>query len=234
MALNLDKVKFVLTKRNINDIPCNVAFAMDVSGSIKWLYDNGTIQAVTERIATIAMTVDVDKQLDFLVFDDMAHELEAITEQNLIGYINKYVLKNRGLWNGTKYAPAIKMICEAVSPTPVPEKKGFFSAFKRAKPVISTTDKNLPPVLAILITDGQNFDKEDTIRVLEKAQSLNIYWQLVGIGKDTSQFDFIRQMGDRYPNVGYIPITDIAAIPEEDLYDALLNDEFADWIRKFK
>lgn len=237
--INLDKVKFVLDKRNINNILCNVAFGMDVSGSTRSLYRKrgnqpSVVQEVTDRIFAIAMSVDVDKLLDFYVFDDRAYQLSQVTESNVGNYIQQYVAENSKYWNGTNYAPVIKAICESINPAiSAPHAPSVLERWFGAKPEPVKIDKNVPPVLAIIITDGENYDPQDTIKALEQSQALNVYWQLVGIG-DARNFDFIKRMGDKYPNVGYTPIADISVVSEEDLYDALLNDEFAEWVRQFK
>lgn len=224
---NLAKVQFVLEKRNINDIPCQVKFGMDVSGSTRSLFNDGVVQSVTDKIFTIAMTVDVDKSLDFTAFDDDSYELPAVTAENVTGYIDKHLsTKNSKYWGGTSYAPVIKKITESVAATNKPSFVGKLFGRKTAAP--------LPPTLAIMITDGANDDKRDTKAAIEASQNQNVYWQLVGIGTDANQFRFLEELADAYPNVGYTPITDIVHLPEEDLYDSLLNDEFAAWVAQFK
>ncbi len=225
---NLAKVQFVLEKRNINDIPCQVKFGMDVSGSTRSLFSSGVIQNVTDKIFTIAMTVDVDKSLDFTAFDDDSYELPAVTENNVTGYIDKYLsTSDRKYWGGTCYAPVIKNITESVAST---DKPGFIGKLFGRKSAAAP----LPPTLAIMITDGANDDRKATRQAIEASQHLNVYWQLVGIGADSRQFQFLEELADAYPNVGYTPITDIVHLPEDDLYDSLLNDEFAAWVAQFK
>ncbi len=224
---NMEKVRFVLDKRKINNIPCQVKFGMDVSGSIQHLFHDGTIQLVTNKIFTIAMAVDVDKLLDFTAFDSSCYELPEVTEQNINNYIDRYITRSNKYWGGTRYAPVIKSISGSIAKT---DKPGFLSKLFSKKPSIAP----LPPTLAIVITDGANDDRSDTERAIKDSQNLNVYWQLVGIGSHENEFYFIKEMADRYPNVGYTPILDIKTFPEEDLYDSILNDEFAEWVIRFK
>ena len=55
---------------------------------------------------------------------------------------------------------------------------------------------------------------------------------MVGIGTGGS-FKFIEKMGDKYPNVGFCTFPNIEKTSDDDLYSALLNDEFAQWAQKF-
>jgi hypothetical protein len=229
---NLDKVRFVLEKRNIHDIPCQVKFGMDVSGSIRHLFRDGTIQQVTDKIFTIAMAVDIDKSLDFTAFDSNCYELPAVTEKNIERYIDEHITSNGRYWGGTCYAPVIKSISTSVM-TGTTSKLGFLGKLFGGKSVKAAVSP-LPPTLAIVITDGANDDHHDTEQAIKDSQNLNVYWQLVGIGSDERTFHFIKEMADKYPNVGYTPITDIKSFPEEDLYDSMLNDEFAEWVANFK
>lgn len=231
MAFNLEKVQFVLEKREINNIPCNVEFGIDASPSAVWLYENGTIKNVFDRIYTIAMAVDVDKKLGVHVFGENVKTLPEITESNVATYFNKLVYPLRRNFNGTRYAPVIAAIkssieSETASGSLFGKVKTLFGGGKQAA-------GNIPPVLGIIITDGQNQDRDDAERVLKESQNLNIYWLLVGIGSP-SEFKFIREMGAKYPNVGCVEFLDITKISEEDLYDQLLNDEFAAWVKRFK
>jgi hypothetical protein len=226
MAIDLGKqsakVKFALSKRKINDIPCQVKFIMDCSGSAEWLYKNGTIQNVTNMIFPIAFTVDMDKLLDFFIFDSGCKAIETPVDQhNFETFIEKYVMKKAG-WGGTNYAPFVKAVVDSVKPEA--GKKGLFGFGKKeAKPA--------DPVFAIVITDGENYDETAAERAFKESVDKNIYWMLVGIGR--ANFSFIERMGKKYPNVGYLPLTDLAAVSDEDLYDGLINDEFAAWVTNF-
>ena len=229
MAIDLnkqtEKVKFVLEKRNLNNILCEVVFVLDCSGSAEWLYKNGTMQKVTEYIFPIAFKVDRDKQLGFYLFDSSVKETgEMVTEANYADYIQKYVLNNRklSLWGGTNYAPVVEKIVESVKPA---VSKGLFGFGKKAP-------QDSVPTLVIFLTDGENGDERKADEMFNKAQSENIYWQLVGIGTGCS-FRFIEKMGDKYPNVGFCTFPNIEKTSDDDLYSALLNDEFAQWAQKF-
>jgi hypothetical protein len=226
MAIDLgkqsEKVKFALSKRKINNIPCQVKFVMDCSGSARWLYTNGTIQKVTSMIFPIAFTVDMDKLLDFFIFDSGCKQIDKpVDASNFESYIETQVMKQAG-WGGTNYAPFVKAVIESSKPEPA--KKGLFGfGSKAAKPA--------DPVLAVAITDGANDDEYAAEQTFKEAADKNIYWMLVGVGN--ANFSFLEKMAKKYPNVGYLPLTDLSVVSDDDLYDGLINDEFAAWVQKF-
>lgn len=233
MTFNLDKVKFVLDKREINDIPCNVVFGVDVSGSMVPLYkrnksSDSVIQLVTNRIFSICLSVDVDKEMQMFAFDSYSHKLPVVNEKNIGNYVNKYITNCPDFWSGTNYAPVIKDICAFVNKT-TKQKSGLLSKlFKQTEPKPSV------PVLGLIITDGECFDAHRAEEAILKSQDTNIYWNFIGIG-DPSQFKVIQKLADDYPNVGFIPMPrELDSVDDEDLYDAIINDEFAEWIKQFK
>ena len=78
------KVEFVLEKRNIPNLKCEVAFVSDVSGSMHSFYSNGTMQSVYERIFAISLKCDQDKKVDSFIFD--TSNLSAIKLQHPQSY----------------------------------------------------------------------------------------------------------------------------------------------------
>lgn len=225
LAKKAEKAKIVLAKRNINNIPCEVGLVTDCSGSMEHNFSSGAVQEVVERVLAIAMNVDRDQKVDSWVFDTRVKKVETVTPDIIDGYVNKHVLKKCG-WGGTNYAPALSEAMENFFP-----KKssggGFLSGLfnKGPQPIDA-------PAFIIFITDGDNGDKRDTIKVIEEAQKYNIYFQLVGIGGGS--FPFLEKLANDYPNVGYANLTSIRDIDDEDLFELLLNDEFAGWVSQFR
>lgn len=220
MAIDINKrvetVGIVLEKRKMNNIPCQVKLAIDKSGSMQNLYENGTVQDVVERVLAISLKVDQDGTVDVYAFHSSTKEVKSVTLPLMENYVKKEIVDKVG-WGGTSYAPAFKAIVESSK-----AKKGLFGF--GAKPA--------DPTLAIFITDGENDDESAAEKIIKETQSENIYWLLMGIGH--ANFRFIEKLGEKYPNAGFVPITDISAIDDDDLYSAMLNEELATWFQKFK
>jgi hypothetical protein len=216
LSKKVEKVGIVLEKRKIKkDITCQVKFAIDKSGSMSDLYYNGTVQKVVEQMLAIGMTFDKDKQIDMWAFTDNSYSLPTVNEHNIENYVIKHIEK-KVEYGGTSYAPVLTEIINDSK-----EKKGFLGFGK--KPAEHT--------LVIFVTDGENSDISQSQKVLGNIEeSSNIYWLMVGIGK--SSFSFIRKMGEKLENVGFIEIKDISHMSDEALYEALLSDELASWFAK--
>lgn len=208
------KVEIVLTKRGLDTPPpTRVCLAVDVSGSMAGLYSNGTVQRVVDRLLAVAAKFDDDGSLDVFTFDTRSHECKPATAALFNGYVQQEILGTNGpKWGGTSYAPVIKDVTNK-----------FF-----AKKIFGGRQGGLP-AFVIFITDGENDDKQNAIAALKDSESVDIYWQMVGIGG--AAFTFIRHVADTMGNVGFMDIRDVATIPDEQLYEGLVNEEFAAWIK---
>ena len=72
-------------------------------------------------------------------------------------------------------------------------------------------------------------DYDQYAAAVKATASLPLYVQFIGIGG--GRFPFIERMGDRYPNVGFMAVPDIATIPDDALYEGLVTEELATWLR---
>lgn len=217
----VEKVGIVLAKKQMKNIQAQVKLAIDRSGSMDGLYRNGTVQDVVERMLAIGMTFDMDKSLDVWAFHNESFPVKTVKLPIMENYVRKEI-EQKISSGGTSYAPVLNDIIEDSKGSA--GSKGFLGFGKREA-------KAGDPTLVIFITDGENDDPHEAETTIRKAQSENIYFLLVGIGR--ANFRFIESMGDKYPNVGFIAIDDISTVDDEALYEALLNDELATWFQKF-
>lgn len=226
MAISIEKrverVGIVLEKKGIKNIQAQVKLGIDRSGSMDSLYANGTVQDVVERILAVGIKFDLDESIDIWAFNNRSYPVKTVTLPIMENYVRQEI-ERKVSPGGTSYGPTFKDIIESSKGTK--GKKGLFGFGK-------TEDKAGDPTLAIFITDGENDDPREAEQAIHDSQSENIYWLLVGIGR--ANFRFIESMGDKYKNVGFVAIDDIKAIDDEDMYDLLLNDELAEWFKKFQ
>ena len=87
------------------------------------------------------------------------------------------------------------------------------------------------PIFVPFVTDGDNSDHEQAERVIKECSNKNIYWMMVGIGRES--FSWLKKMADKYQNVGFVKIENLEKVSDEDFYMQLLNDEFCEWVKKF-
>lgn len=248
MAIDLlkKKIGIVLEKRKLPRITCEVKFALDISGSMQGLYNNGTVQKLTDRLLAIATQFDDDGEMPVWTFTNSFDEAPSVNESMHEGYINKHIINNSNIykWGGTSYAPVMNDIInqsftEQVKVTStVEEKPGFFGKLFGAKPKVTeiesvSFENRQPkfPVFVPFVTDGENDDHEQTERLIKQCADKNIYWMMVGIGRES--FTWLKRIADKYPNVGFVKIAALDKISDEDFFVELLNEEFCTWAKKF-
>lgn len=196
--------KVCLTKKPLMNLKAKVALVLDYSGSMDWLYRNGTVQRVVEQMLPLAMNFDDDGSMECWLFHGGSYRLKDVNLKNLDGYIKR---ETRGKsMGGTCYSPVMKEIID------------FYKGEKL-------------PIYVIFITDGDNFDKADTtIRITEAAKK-PIFWQFVGLGD--SKFSYLEELDDmegRYvDNADFFSVKRA----EDIIYQDLLK-EFPGWLSDAK
>lgn len=225
-----EKVAAIVTRKSGGrKVLCNVGLDIDVSGSIKPLFDNGTIQRLIERVLPVAMTLDENKTLDMWAFSDAFDELKAVKEGNYSGYVQRNILDKAAslsLWQGTNYAPVLKANQNHFLGSVSGGASGFFSSMFKKK---EGTNKEMPSVI-YFFTDGANYDVRETTKLLDawESEKLPLYVMFVGVG--SSDFSFISKAGDKYPNVGFTTIRNLdQALNSDAIYDELVPQEMIDW-----
>jgi hypothetical protein len=217
------KAAVVLEKKNLTNVKGQVKVVVDKSGSMDWLYENGTVQELIDRLLGIGMNMDLDKSIDVFAFHDSTKDVGQVKEGNYQGFVNNVLVKKFPSWGGTKYAPAMSAVIDSSSA----KKSGFFRKAKVAT----------EPTFVIFVTDGNNSgpDQIVTRKLIKESSNQAIFWQFVGIGNE--RFSFLQElddMGGRFlDNADFFKISDLSKISDEELYDKLLT-EFPGWIEQAK
>lgn len=254
MAIDLQKIE--LRKQSVIDLKkssglgadskAQVVLALDYSGSMGHLYSNGVVQDTVERILPFGLAFDDNGEVDFYLFHDGSIPMpRPITKSNLDNHINNKVIGQYDM-GGTNYAPVLENIYRDFSksqpydvPEPSVEKKGFFGLGKStAAPVLekpAQATKMEMPVYVIFITDGNNFDKDRTEKIIRKMSNEGFFVQFIGIGHEQFAFlDKLDDLGGRLiDNVNFFKVNDIARMSDGQLYQGLMN-EYPGWVKQAK
>lgn len=253
MAIDLQKIE--IRKQSVIDLKktsglgadskAQVVLALDYSGSMTTLYQKGVVQDTVERILPFGLAFDDNGEVDFYLFHDGVIPMpEPITLANLDGHINNKVIGKHQM-GGTNYAPVLEKIYSdfTKSPSydlpPAPaEKKSFFGFGKSTAPVMEKpvqTVKMKMPVYVIFITDGNNFDKDRTERIIRRMSNEGFFVQFIGIGWE--QFQFLDKLDDLpgrlIDNVNFFKVDNIAQMSDQNLYQGLMN-EYPGWVKQAK
>lgn len=222
MALDLYKIKeqkesVLNLKRQIglDGQAAEVVLALDYSGSMSLLYRNGTVQKTLERLLPLGLAFDDNGAIDFYLFSDGVNALPInVTLKNLDGYIDKHITGQYQM-GGTNYAPVIKEIVQKYGKTT----GGFLGVGAKPAP------RELP-VYVIYITDGDNYDRQETERIVQQASEHAIFFQFVGIGSE--HFEFLNKLdnlsGRKVDNANFFKVPDLTTIDDNQLYSLLMKE----------
>ena len=238
MALSLSKREenfaLSLSKKSITKITACVGAAFDVSGSMSDEYRSGLMTEFCARLMPLGLRFDDNGEIDNWAFDHGVHQIGAITKANYEQFVQNEVAPLVG--GATNFAPVLQSIYThyfgRTEKQTTTTSKGFLGFGSKSE----TTEVQIPgtagdkPVYLLLQTDGDNSDKRETEALLAKLETTSIYIQFIGIGTDTN-FRFIRDMGDKFSNVGFFHIPNLNKITDDELYSNLINDEFKQFMQ---
>ncbi|WP_282173075.1 vWA domain-containing protein [Cytobacillus firmus] len=201
----------VLEKKKLTNVTARVGLVLDISGSMRKLYKNGTVQRVVERILAVASQFDDDGALDVWVYDNEFSRLKPVTEHDFEGYVDQYILNNDLIHKfGRNDEP------------PVME-----DVIKK----YTSEDPSKDPAFIVFINDGGC--KRTIKKPVVSSSGKPLFWQFVGIGESNFEvLEKLDEMDGRYiDNANFFHIKDVESISDNQLYDLLLN-EFPDWLKE--
>ncbi|WNS75851.1 VWA domain-containing protein [Bacillus sp. DTU_2020_1000418_1_SI_GHA_SEK_038] len=209
--LQKKSVRIVLEKKNLATVTARVGLVLDITGSMRTLYKNGTVQKVVERILAIASQFDDDGMLDVWVYDNEFSRLKPVTERDFDGYVNRIIMDNDLIHKfGRNDEP--------------PVMKDVIKKYIDEEP-------SKDPAFIVFINDG---GCKKTIKpIIESSAKHPVFWQFVGIGN--GNFDFLKQIdsmeGRIVDNANFLHIEEIDKMSDDQLYHSLLN-EFPSWLKE--
>ncbi len=211
--LQKKSVRIVFEKKKLTSVQARVGLVLDITGSMRTMYKNGTVQKVVERILAVASQFDDDGMLDVWVYDHEFSRLAPVTEKDFNDYVNREILQNEDVHKFGRNDEPLVM-------------RDVMEKYLLKEP-------SELPAFVVFINDG---GCKKTIKPLIVSSSDKpIFWQFVGIGN--GNFDFLKKLdemdGRFVDNANFFQVEDIENVSEEELYDALLN-ELPEWLKEAK
>ncbi|NHN31286.1 stress protein [Paenibacillus sp. S3N08] len=206
-------VQAAFEKKKLHGVIARVGLVLDISGSMRSLYQNGAVQEVVDRILAVASKFDDNQTLDVWIYDNEFSRLLSVKENEIENYVQKHILNNDTIHKfGRNNEPLVM------------------------EDVIRKYTKEEPsehPAFIVFINDGGVV--KPTKKVIIDASVLPIFWQFIGIGN--SEFELLQKLdemeGRFVDNANFFHLNDISDISDELLYDELLN-EFPEWLQAAK
>ncbi|MBT2688818.1 VWA domain-containing protein [Bacillus sp. ISL-47] len=203
----------ILEKKNLNNVTARVGLVLDISGSMRRLYKNGTVQKVVERILAVASQFDDDGALDIWVYDNEFSRLKPVTENDFEDYVDRYILNNDLIhkFGRNDEPPVMEDVIQKYT----------------------VEDPSRDPAFIVFINDGGC--KRTIKKPVVSSSDKPLFWQFVGIGDSSFEaLEKLDEMDGRYiDNANFFHIKDIETISDNEIYDLLLT-EFPDWLKEAK
>ncbi|MGW0625820.1 vWA domain-containing protein [Streptomyces sp. NPDC002758] len=203
-----------LTKHGLDGLRAAVYLVVDYSGSMKPYYNDGSVQALADRVLGLSAHLDDDGRVPVVFFST---DIDAETDIALADHQGRIdrIVAGLGHMGKTSYHLAMDAVVDHYLDS-------------------GSTD----PALVVFQTDGGPINKLAAERYLCKAARLPLFWQFVGFGDPGSrQFEFLRKLdelavpGKRIvDNAGFFHAgRDPRKVSDAELYDRLVG-EFPQWL----
>ncbi|SHI27542.1 vWA domain-containing protein [Streptomyces sp. 3214.6] len=203
-----------LVKHGLDGQRAAVYLVVDYSGSMKPYYQDGSVQALADRVLGLSAHLDDDGRVPVVFFST---DVDAVTDIALADHRGRVdrIVAGLGHMGRTSYHLAMDAVIDH-----------YFDS------------GSTYPALVVFQTDGGPINKLAAERYLCKASKLPLFWQFVGFGdRGSKQFDFLRKL-DELPvpgkravdNAGFFHAgSDPAKVTDAELYDRLVG-EFPKWL----
>jgi hypothetical protein len=260
LQLNLEKsaksLVLSLEKAGILTVPrVELGLGMDVTGS----FDDEHRQLITDslltRIAPWGLTFDPDEKLDVFTFadgPDSIQDIGPVDTSNYFGFLPRKIFgvevnqypngipervqpRLKGYGGSTDYSYIVERLLSHFGWTgqQVVKRAGFFGRMMGQKDTVSGGEKKRS--LAIIVTDGDNFDKPRTKEVLRasEARGDQVYFLFLGISNQGSSFPFLEELDKEFGNTAFVKIPDLhefVALDDDALNAKLLKPELLKWL----
>ncbi|QEU95013.1 vWA domain-containing protein [Streptomyces kanamyceticus] len=204
-----------LRKHGLAGARAAVYLVVDYSGSMRPYYQDGSVQALADRVLGLSAHLDDDGSVPTVFFST---DVDAVTEIALGDHHGRIdeIVAGLGHMGKTSYHLAMDAVIDHY-----------------------VDSGSTAPALVIFQTDGGPINKLAAERYLCKAARLPLFWQFIGFGDPTSkQFDYLRKLDElavptKRPvdNAGFFHAgNDPLKVPDDQLYDQLVG-EFPEWLK---
>jgi hypothetical protein len=203
-----------LTKHGLNGQRAAVYMVVDYSGSMRPYYQDGSVQALADRVLGLSAHLDDDGTVPVVFFST---DIDAVTDIALVNHQGciEQIVSGLGHMGRTSYHLAMDAVIDHY---------------------LDSGSKD--PALVVFQTDGGPINKLAAERYLCKAAKLPLFWQFVGFGDPGSrQFEFLRKLDElavpqkrAVDNAGFFHAgSDPRKVSDAELYDRIVG-EFPQWL----
>lgn len=202
---------------------CEVFIIIDTSASMGSNFPLKVMMAITLAMP-VSLWLDSDKRLPIITLGEFSESTGEISKETwAIDFVERQIAPLRSYMSGdTLYAKAIEFFLTSAE------------FVKRGKAWSSSKKK---PRYCIVITDGDNNDKAETLALLQQLNTLAYapYFQFIGVGKKEN-FSRIKKQADDLNHVGFLgadTFGQFANMTPEETIQMFLTKEACNWLKNF-
>lgn len=226
ITLNLDK-----NGVDLSHIPkLQVRLAIDKSGSMADLYDNGYVSHVVDMMIAAGMLFDDNGELEFGVFDENFRVLKSVTKSGL-GTFDSMRIPTSG---GTAFTTILEKFWVGERIESEKQKLPNFvqkivKFFNRNEPYSPNYEKK---AFLVVITDGMPTYPSDLVKFenLLKELEPSTFLYIIGIGKDVES-NTLKGIAKSHENVDTVHYKDPTKVSDETFYEDLVGEKFSNWLK---
>lgn len=216
----------------------DLSFHLDVSGSFEDEHRSGLTNALLTRLVPWGLLFDPDQKLDVHTFSNgaaSAKHIGSVNAENYHHYVENHIVDRVPGWcGGTDYSYSLEDGLRSFGWIDNQEKKASF--FGRLVGQKDQEKREKKRSLVIFVTDGDNSDKDRTIKVLQESEARGdqVYFLFIGVSNQGSKFPFLEKIGDMFSNTGFVGISNLQQFlnkTDDELNQILLDEELLDWFK---
>ena len=152
LELLKQKSDVALQNAGLGEQKARVALALDISVSMRPLFNKGTVQRVCERLLALGMRFDDDASVDVFLFGNHDYEVGELREDNFEGFVEREITGKYRLEGKTNYAGVITRIIKKY------------------------TREYGKPTYVLFLADGNNHDEAEAEKAVIEASGAPIFW----------------------------------------------------------
>lgn len=207
LVKSFDSAVVSLEKQGLVGERAEVVLVLDVSGSSRPLFRNGTYQALVDRCLAAGLLFDDNGEIETYLFDSKVHEAETVTLGNRDGWTDR-AIETKGIFRGTRYAKPLEEL----------ERKLVRGA--------------RVPTFVYFVTDGGNQDRRETAEVVTRMAGLPAFLKFIAVGRE-DDFPFLVRLDDlsgrEVDNADFFAVADPKTVDENQFFE-LVMQEFRGWL----
>ncbi|MFI1580107.1 VWA domain-containing protein [Embleya sp. NPDC020630] len=214
------KAAIGLEKHGLAEHTARVALVLDMSISMDEMYESGRVQALAERVLSLALRFDDDGEVDVFPFAAFARRFGGMDLDNYRGRVaTVYAEADVGPW--TDYGEAMRAVREYY----------FGSGEPRSTPLPAAAPPE-PPVFVMFVTDGATSEEDAAREHIRSSGYEPVFWQFMAIG-EPDEFEFLAELDDlsgRFlDNTAYFTVADLNSLSDDELFERLVG-QYPQWL----